>query len=184
MLVKALGGGVAFPDVKRYVIAADALRVAFDILVQSSADVLSAGVFVNAEIVYVQRLYVGEYVVIGELLYHAERVAEKFAVLKCRKYRLAVVACHLCEFLVCVLLHTAFEQIGSAFVMYFKHLAQQTVQTVNISRFRSSYLHFLLPFRVITCTDKTIILPGFSVVKPSAGFIRFDKFILLYYNTV
>ena len=71
-LVKLFGALVAGPDVQGQVIAADLFRVPFDVLVKGPPDMLPADLLVDAEVVDIEGLDVGEDIVVRVLLEDAE----------------------------------------------------------------------------------------------------------------
>ena len=141
--------GIAAPDVQRYIITAQLPRKVKHSVIQRSADVSAALIFVNADIVYIQRLYIGKDIVSRMLLEDAEGVAEDIVIFVRRdQYRAGIVVDYFNKLLIGVFPPAVFEKVGSAEVMHEAHLTQQLVYCRYIPDLGVSYIHFIFPFGI------------------------------------
>ena len=143
--VKADRFFVVCPDVERDVVTALFPRVGENVFVKALADVLSAHTFVNAEIVDVERFYVGHIVFAEGPKMDAERVADDRAAAFGDENGRLTVRDDLKKFFVGVLFLVRLEKVGANVAVDIVDLIKQSVDRFDVAFFGASY------FQTVCC---------------------------------
>lgn len=136
-LVEAHSLRVAAPHVQGYMIAALLFRETLNVLIELRADMLSARILVNTDIVHIQCPDIRKHMRALILLENAERVSGYIRTVSIvgfkDEYRPRVIGKDLPELLCCILGRRSFEEVRPAVVMYHIHLHKEPQYIIDIA---------------------------------------------------
>lgn len=147
LFVKGAGAVVPFPHIKCHVITAVFARKADDIVKYLLAHVLSAAVFVNADIVYKQRFEIMHICAEGLMLEYAERISDHLpAVVCCNKHRCLAIRKYIFKLFFGVFCCSGYKYVRSQPCVKFQHLVQKNAHLIYVARLCAPDLdtHFLV----------------------------------------